>query len=302
MKGSLKIIGIMIIFSIITAGILVFVSSFFSPIKKSKSTLTIENFNKSSKIWVWCEDYKKYLSAPPDVFIVDYDQASKGYPLCYFDVAISYGNQSLCEKISDKNLKNFCFAITKNDKSFCEKTNSSERICCNQILQYITKQNPELCNFLSESCRFSCYWVFALLKKDEKICNKLNSLSPKLVESCKVEVAMAKKDPSICNDLDIYHKLACFDVFLKTDEEVFQNASICEKIRDEEYNGMLKRTCYHKVALYQKNPSLCYKAFKHEDMLNWCLAQVYSNPEYCEKIKDKFDKELCIESLQKERK
>jgi hypothetical protein len=164
------------------------------------------------------------------------------------------------------------------------------------------KNNDEKgCDYVAEEgCKFFCYWTFAMLKKDDNTCEyltKLSTSSNSLVESCKVELAMANKDPTICNYLEPVFKSECYNIFLKTDEKVFKDVSICERIKDEEFSGFVKRSCYFQVAVEKKDPSLCYKSSSSEDYINYCLAKVKSDPSFCENIKDESDRDLCLSSI-----
>ena len=139
------------------------------------------------------------------------------------------------------------------------------------------------CSLIKENCskienlddRDECYVNNAKNAKSILVCNNIND--KRTLAYCYTLVAEAKKDESICNTLqtDKYWTDICY----KKVAEAKKDPSLCAKLP----SGTNKDDCYNNIALSASKPELCKDINKESLMLEciYTIALERENPQIC---------------------
>lgn len=243
---------------------------------------------------------------------------------CYNIVAVNNNNPSLCEKISNKDLKNSCFygiAVSYIDENNCKnisEPNDSNAIkdqCF--ILTAIAKGDISLCSKnisdkntiraceddVNLKCdpaseapfvKYQCYFRIAVAKKDISFCDKIQD-SSRDKAICYSMVGMYTKDVSVCNKIEsdpesgYYYRDDCYRMWLSSFKK---DPKICEKIVDVDSRD----SCYLNIARFSPSVSLCNKIKNNTEGKSSCYALVARDKKdafLCAKIEDGMSKKTC---------
>lgn len=192
------------------------------------------------------------------------EEESKNH--CLKAIAVSEGNESICEKIQDIDLKNLCFmdlayyyeridlceksiefksecaldlAIKTMNSSYCEKTNREQEIC----RQAFQEKNESICYTIGLG-RAEC--VEGIRLNDSNKCNEIDSFK----DPCYYYIALETQNHLLCENLSLIElKDACF---FRIATEI-NNINICEKMSEE------KENCIIWIAINTNNINLCYQ-------------------------------------------
>ena len=216
-------------------------------------------------------------------------EESKFKDACYSEFAIKKLDQSVCEKIQDKTMKEVsetslhdnCFksiAIAKNDSSICDSV-------------------------LNKDNRFICYTIIAEATLNSTICDKVNEQGF-YRKQCYVLVAIKAEDPTICDSLDTVAKTQCRDRL----SESVGDISYCHTLEDsnivakKEYvpptgSRTLGPTeeCYANAVRAEKDPAICLAIISDYLRLDCFkdLAFITENPLVCDNIEETDKKRDC---------
>ena len=148
--------------------------------------------------------------------------------------------------------------------------------------------NLEFCDGLHDEDKWSCYVGVATEKNDKSICGDISPDSSKYVK-CFTDIALQNNDPEICN-ADMGQIDTCYaKVAINT-----RNGEICDKINDMVVRESCLRTILRTTAVEEGNPELCEQLDQFtRDICFSSLASETKKLEYCEKISDTNEKDLC---------
>ena len=165
--------------------------------------------------------------------------------LCYYTLAVSNKDESLCESVSlgGNPSSSFCYTKTaqaKDDPSICRKITDME----------------------SDDNRARCYGYFVEKNKDPTFCTELNTQKER--EECYFfllyagDITTQYCDTHFSNVIDsLYTKNQCFQRAALS----MKDESVCNRIQripDENFE-IQKSECFTDVAIEKKNPDLCDK-------------------------------------------
>ncbi len=219
------------------------------------------------------------------------------------DRCFAWINES--DKIKDEDFRNYYLAIETNDTSLCEDINSSLKLDCYEklveeedILKYV---DPSIC----EGQWYGCYFRFARISGNISLCDKIKEWGLEGIpedpiglkyekEECYISTVEKTGDASVCENRvkDRERKDRCFgSVCVKT-----ADIEYCEKIRDQSFKDIY----YSFLAEEQNDTSYCEK-IKDFDDKEWCKISVkypgMSYTEHCEEIKSSEIKGQCYFQL-----
>lgn len=229
---------------------------------------------------------------------------------CYNIVAVNNNKPLLCEKIADKDIKNYCFyniAISYADENSCKNlSNTAAKDTCFMHVS-IAKGNAVLCSknisdkntikscedLVNLKCDISdgdCYIKIAEAKKDISFCDKIQD-SSRDKAICYSMVGMYTKDESVCNKIGsdpesgYYYKDECYGRWVNSFRK---DPKICEKIGSD--------SCYLDIARFSPSLSLCNKIKNNTEAKSVCYALVAydkKDSSLCAKVEDGMYKKTC---------
>ena len=170
----------------------------------------------------------------------------------------------VCDKITDSDFKNVCYAIAKTDESYCEnvKVSSGDRE-----------------NYGANWCK---YYVLEAIKK-EKEPGSDSVLSEYLSGKCEEILA----DPESSNNPQIDFDYCYYERALETN-----NSKDCEKVVGETYKDL----CFYKLSYNTQNPDLC-NLITDSDKKESCKSvseMGYENVESCLEHESWVDQSDCL--------
>ncbi len=210
------------------------------------------------------KDYNFSYEIPSSV--KDCDSLDKGKDFCYSLVASVTQDEDGCKAISDKTLRDDCYAKlakTKKDAGFCDNISIGYSECVIDVA--IELNDYKLCE-KGKSDRQKCneaviannldlcpegyaraYCNTAIIEKKPQECEKVLDYS----NYCYYTIAINTNNASLCNKTSFNKDLCFFKVAKQTG-----NANVCENINDKE----TRDNCVAWVAWVTKNRDLCFKA------------------------------------------
>ncbi|GBD34331.1 hypothetical protein HRbin35_00041 [bacterium HR35] len=206
--------------------------------------------------------------------------------ICYLDVAEEKQDLSICDRIQDKTKKDYCYlkiAEMKRDPSICNKIQNEEEESYDGDNKYFkdncylkiaqAKQDLSICDRIkNSSVKDDCYKLLAIIKQDLSICDKLYYSNEK--DYCYSRVAQVKQDPSICN------KIVCSEI--------------------SSWDWCFKDFCYQNIAQTKKDVSFCENIRNFLYGKSFCyqvIGEITQNLSICDKIRDEERRGWCYRSI-----
>ena len=133
---------------------------------------------------------------------------------CYFEIASSGKDISLCEKIQDRNLAVNCvLLIDNNEKNIDECKNMKSSILKDACLRAmpVEQKDVSICESIEElRSRAICFEEVGIDKNDPSICEKINEqwegsgvfFFREVKYECLTKISIQKQDASICNKIN----------------------------------------------------------------------------------------------------
>ncbi len=198
---------------------------------------------------------------------------------CFKAVAISEGNESICNKISDIDLKNLCLidiAYYYERVELCEKSIEAKSECALDLA--LKTSNAKYCdktNIEQETCKQ------AFLEKNKAKCSTLTL--------GRFECTQAIEDNNInkCFEIQSFEDACNHILAIKNHDE-----KLCEKLSTTE----LKDTCFFRIALDTNNIDTCNKMSTGIDNCIAWIAINTNNINLCYQAGT--EKQSCIEDIQ----
>lgn len=204
-----------------------------------------------------------------------------------FGIFIFFPEQNICSQIEDNNIRYYCLAITRGDKTLCSHINSSRT-------------------------RGSCYFYLALKLEDKSICEELPIEQPDknftffyTPEYCLYRFALRTKDPNLCpyDRHDMCYEELAFESW---------NVSLCNFIQDKNHstycraiitvmpsickeipnNSKYYFNCYGELANLTRNATLCEIAFYTSDLERLYITHLYTcydHGSFCELLPSEWE-------------
>ncbi|OGY26124.1 MAG: hypothetical protein A2Z24_01890 [Candidatus Woykebacteria bacterium RBG_16_44_10] len=177
---------------------------------------------------------------------------------------------------------------TKNEL-FCSLPgieNYKEQSCILEVARL--RRDPRPCTKIGSSWRNICYTDIARVTRDVTVCDKLkfpatNYSDENLLESCYERVAQLKKDAGLCERFTGHLADGCY---LQVAE--VKGAALCERITD----WRTRRNCNESA---EGAKSDFYFGATDQGFLIEALAR--NDLTICGKIKDSFERSVCLEAL-----
>lgn len=203
--------------------------------------------------------------------------------ICFFDLALSRENVSLCRR------------IMPSDSYYSEYTAAK----CGAELALL-KDNPNLCDELTISSKYECYSILAEELEDYTLCEYITSKSKK--DDCLYDYLSYNlyyiDDWDIC---EMFSETSWERSYCYT-EAASQTGSIkyCDNVEDGYggYYSYSKADCYAEVALAENKASIC-EGLSDSDDRDDCYYYYATTYPYdvdtCKKIKDSNYKDDCID-------
>lgn len=184
--------------------------------------------------------YKDVAGRTLDVFICEKLESEGERWLadgCYSEVGVGLHKLSLCDKISDHDVKIYCYkeiGIYYNDSSICD-----------QILMGGTESGG------IRTAKDECYREVGINTKDISICDKSKTFRG----GCYMEVGAAIRNLTLCDYAgtmgDIWYRNECYmEIAIRS-----RNVSLCNMIINDTW--VTQSICYDKVAALTQNISIC---------------------------------------------
>ena len=170
--------------------------------------------------------------------------------LCLKEVAIELAEKNICEKITDKEIKNSCnntllfnTAIKEKNLSLCQKINEEykEQLCLAEIIKTNKLQESE-CKKLEDNSSLYCqdFFMFeqAIESNNPEDCMKLMSVNQE--DECYNIVFKNFKDLNLCEKYSEPIKQKCINFVAFKIASTEKNIEKCNLINDEEIRNSCK--------------------------------------------------------------
>jgi hypothetical protein len=196
--------------------------------------------------------------------------------------------ESIPSELKNQFTQNNCYihlASLKKDKTICENKIQDQEVkdsCYSKVAIFNNESN--LCNYILDTTgKDMCYYDIAISQIDLLICDKMSldnkdSLIYKNRYSCYSSIAFLKKDEKICDKIDgLNQKNYCYYGLAITKTDLL----ICDKVSTEDKSFNQDR-CYASIAYLKKDKNIC-SHISNKTLNEQCNALVefgIKNPDY----------------------
>lgn len=180
-------------------------------------------------------------------------------------------------------------ALKYEDLKYCDQQDNKYKDDC-YIKLSLQLKDSTLCARLPEktSLIYNCYTQVAAGLKDLSVCDDIKAIF--FQTGCYREVAKSKEDMSICSLIaDIEQRDICYESYAHQ----FKDIVACEQVVTTEY----KQDCYKMIGNLTGNAELCEQGGDNTDICFKNSALIQDDPKICQKVKDLYLRDLCLEDL-----
>lgn len=206
---------------------------------------------------------------------------------CYYNIANSTNNMSLCIKIYAPDTRDFCFrAFNETGIAIGNCMKKSNSGSCLFDASNSTN-NSYFCEWiLDRASRDECQSNIALRQMNATKCDKITD--PYLKDQCAYSISLTTKQASICEKMSAKFADLCYLNIAKSNAD----ASQCGEVLANNSNN-----CYLEVAKITKDPAVCAKISPQGIIWDECynyLVQTKFSVDYCLKINSTDSKIKCV--------
>lgn len=209
---------------------------------------------------------------------------------CYAYTASARGEESICNKVGDKKIRNKCIAYVafhKKDSSLCDK------------LEEEVETSGGLFDKKTLRLRDGCVTVIARIREDVSLCDRLKekvvvpfysinqTIYPR--DICRSQFAVLENDISYCYEIDESLRDTCLTSFANATED----PSICEKIELEEDTNFRgdkildadsRNRCLMTLAKSTLNAELCKRVVSWDNQKDKLISRTWDRSECLEPV------------------